>query len=207
MIMNFKKISDENPLILASASPRRKELLTQVNIPFIVKPGDIDENGETGPPCDICMSLAEKKALSLHEASNPGWILGADTIVVKDGIIMGKPADAEEAASMLGRLSSGDHEVITGFSIINPEGLAAFTGYESTVVSFKKLSEKEITAYIKTGEPFGKAGAYAIQGIGAFMIKSISGSYSNVVGLPLFAVIQALTELGAIDLFPFEIKD
>ena len=202
--MSFQKISDKNPLILASASPRRKELLQQVNIPFIVKPGDIDENGETGTPRDICMSLAEKKALSLHDASNPGWILGADTIVEKDGVIMGKPGDAGEAASMLNRLSNGDHEVITGFSIVDPEGSAAYTGYESTVVSFKNLSAQEIYSYIKTDEPFGKAGAYAIQGIGAFMIKSISGSYSNVVGLPLFAVIQALTELGAIVVFPFQ---
>ncbi len=200
--MRFQFISDENPLILASASPRRKELLEQVRIPFIVVPGNIYENGEKGSPCEICARLAEKKALSVYKSSNKNWILGADTIVVKDGIIMGKPLDAGEAACMLKSLSDGDHEVITGFSIIDPSGHVAETSCVSTTVKFKTLTREEIGSYIKTGEPFGKAGAYAIQGIGAFMIKSISGSYSNVVGLPLFAVIDALKKLNAIDSFP-----
>jgi septum formation protein len=200
--MTFQFISYENPLMLASASPRRKELLAQVRIPFISVPGDVYEDGEKGRPCEICTGLAEKKALSAYKSSNKNWILGADTIVVKDGIIMGKPSDAGEAACMLDSLSDGDHEVITGFSIIDPSGHVAETSCVSTTVKFKALIREEIDAYIKTGEPFGKAGAYAIQGIGAFMIKSISGSYSNVVGLPLFAVIDSLKKLEAIDSFP-----
>ncbi|MGD9159703.1 MAG: Maf family protein [Desulfobacteraceae bacterium] len=200
--MTFRYISDKNPLILASASPRRKELLEQVKIPFTVLPSQIDENGEKGEPFEICTRLAEKKALSLYNSSNNNWILGADTIVVKDGNIMGKPVNAEEAAYMLNSLSNEGHDVITGFSIVDPSGCVAESNYESTTVNFKSLTGKEIDAYIKTGEPFGKAGAYAIQGIGAFMIKSISGSYSNVVGLPLYSVMDSLNRLKAIEGFP-----
>ena len=200
--MSFKYISVENPLILASESPRRKELLEQVKIPFTVLPSHIDENGEQGEPFEICTRLAEKKALSLCNSSENRWILGADTVVVKDGIIMGKPADAVEAEYMLKRLSNGEHEVITGFAIVNPSGQVADSGYVLTTVCFKCLTGEEIGDYIKTGEPFGKAGAYAIQGIGAFMIKSISGSYSNVVGLPLYAIIDSLKRIRAIDRFP-----
>ncbi len=200
--MSFRNISDDNPLILASASPRRKELLEQVRIPFRVLPSHIDENGEKGEPFELCTRLAEKKALSLCNISRSSWILGADTVVVKDGIIMGKPVDAGEAAYMLNSLSNGDHDVITGFSIVDPSGCVSESGHVSTTVSFKSLTGEEIDAYIKTGEPYGKAGAYAIQGIGAFMIKSISGSYSNVVGLPLYAVIDTLNRVKAIDRFP-----
>ena len=200
--MSFNYISDKNPLILASASPRRKELLEQVKIPFIAIPSHIDENGEKGDFSDICTRLAEKKALSLFTPEKTNWILGADTIVVKDGGVMGKPLNAEEAFIMLNKLSDGDHEVITGFSIVDPSGCLAISSYVATFVKFKNLTDEEINFYIKTGEPFGKAGAYAIQGIGAFMIKSISGSYSNVVGLPLFAVIDSLKKFKALDMFP-----
>lgn len=200
--MSFKYISERNPLILASASPRRKELLEQVKIPFIVRESHIDENGEGGSPCDICTRLAEKKAVSLYNESNGGWILAADTIVVKDDRIMGKPADVSDAENMLNNLSNGRHNVITGFSIVDPSGCVAESNYEVTTVEFKILTSEEIEDYINTDEPLGKAGAYAIQGIGAFMIKSISGSYSNVVGLPLYPVIDSLTRLKAIDRFP-----
>lgn len=200
--MAFPYISSKNPLILASASPRRKELLEQVKIPFIVAPGNIDENGEKGDPCEICTRLAEKKARSLYNPANSNWILAADTVVVKNGLVMGKPNNAAEASSMLTCLSGGDHEVITGFSIVDPSGSVARSGHVRTIVSVKKLLKKEIEFYIRTGEPFGKAGAYAIQGIGAFMIEGISGSYSNVVGLPLFDVINSLSELKAVDRFP-----
>ena len=204
--MTFEYISDKNPLVLASASPRRKELLEQVKIPFLVSPSRIDENGEEGTPGDICTRLAEKKALSLSDAWNASWILGADTIVVKDGIIMGKPADAGEASYMLKRLSNGAHNVMTGFSIVDPSGRIADSNYVSTIVSFKRLTDEEIEFYIGTGEPFGKAGAYAIQGIGAFIIEGISGCYSNVVGLPLYSIINSLNSVKAIDRFPFKKK-
>lgn len=200
--MSFPYISIANPLILASASPRRKELLKQVRIPFKVVEGDIDENGEDGTPYEICERLAEKKALSVYKASGKNWVLGADTIVIKDGIIMGKPENTEDAADMLMRLSGGDHEVITGYSIINPDGGVAATAHVTTTVTFKRLSPEEINSYIKTNEPFGKAGAYAIQEIGAFMITGINGSYSNVVGLPLFEVIDSLVRAKALERFP-----
>ena len=200
--MSFSYISNKNPLILASESPRRKELLTQIKIPFTALPSHIDENGEKGTPDEICIRLAEKKAISLYNSSKNNWVLGADTIVVKNGNIMGKPIDNREAAYMLKSLSNGDHEVITGFTIVDPSGYVAESHSVSTTVSFKSLTDKEVDAYIKTGEPFGKAGAYAIQGIGAFMIKNISGSYSNVVGLPLYAVIDSLNRLKAIDGYP-----
>jgi septum formation protein len=200
--MAFQYISDKNPLILASASPRRKELLEQIKIPFIVIPSHIDENGEKGTPWEVCIRLAEKKALSLYNSSNSNWILAADTIVVKDGRIMGKPADTSDAGQMLKSLSNGDHDVITGFSIVDPSGCVADSDYVTTCVTFKSLTDEEIEAYIKTGEPFGKAGAYAIQGIGTFMIKSISGSFSNVVGLPLFAIIDSFKKHKAINSFP-----
>jgi septum formation protein len=200
--MPFPYISTNNPLILASASPRRKELLEQVRVPFRVVEGDIDENGEAGQPHEICARLAEKKALAVYKGCINSWILGADTIVVKDSIIMGKPENAEDAANMLMRLSGGDHEVITGYSIINPDGGVATTAHVTTTVTFKGLSPEEIAAYIKTHEPFGKAGAYAIQEIGAFMITAIHGSYSNVVGLPLFEVIDSLVRIKALERFP-----
>jgi len=200
--MSFRYISEKKPLILASASPRRRELLEQVKIPFTVLPGHIDENSENGAPCDICKRLSERKALYVYNPSNKRWILGADTVVVKNEEILNKPADADEAKYMLNRLSNGDHYVITGFSIVDPSGHVAETDYVSTTVSFKQLTDEEIDSYVKTGEPFGKAGAYAIQGIGSFMIKSISGSYSNVVGLPLFAIIYSLKRHKAIERFP-----
>ncbi len=201
--MEFPVISHKNPLILASASPRRRDLLTQINIPFVVFPCDIDENSEKGEPCEICGHLAEKKAVHAWKyKSDNQWVLGADTIVVKSGRILGKPSGNDEVMSMLKYLSNGDHEVITGFSVMNPSGGIALTDHVSTVVKVKKLSTAEIDLYIKTGEPFGKAGGYAIQGIGAFMIESINGSYSNVVGLPLFAVIDSLKKLKAVKQFP-----
>ena len=202
--MPMQYISDKYPLILASASPRRRELLEQVKIPFLVSPSPIDENGEEGTPGDICTRLAEKKALSIYDTSNARWILGADTIVVKDGLIMGKPADAGEAAYMLKRLSNGAHKVITGFSIVDPSGRIAESNHVSTTVYFKPLTDEEVDFYIDTGEPFGKAGAYAIQGIGAFMIESIAGCYSNVVGLPLYTIISSLNRVKAIDRFPLK---
>jgi septum formation protein len=195
-------ITKESPLILASESPRRRELLGQAGIPFRVFPGNVDENCLSGSPSHIAQTLAEKKALSVS-ASFPGqWILGADTIVVLDDHILGKPVDKEDARSMLKILSGKDHEVITGFSIIGPSGKIACTDHESTRVSIKPLSDREIDFYIATGEPFGKAGSYAIQGIGSFMVDRIKGDYSNVVGLPLCALIKRLLEVGALKEFP-----
>jgi septum formation protein len=198
----YAPISNESPLILASESPRRKRLLGQVHIPFISLPSNIDENSINGPPPNIAMAHAERKAIVAFEKAQGQWILGADTIVVLGDTILGKPLDHDNAGTMLAILSGKEHEVITGFSVISPSGEKACTAYESTGVSIKKLTVKEIESYISSGEPFGKAGGYAIQGIGSFMVERINGDYSNVVGLPLFKVIQNLLEVGALQEFP-----
>jgi septum formation protein len=198
----FPHINKEYPLILASESPRRKQLLEQMRIPFSALPCNIDEDLTHGSPSLTARTLAEKKAMAALEKVQGQWILGADTIVVLGAVILGKPSDADEACFMLKTLEGKDHEVITGYSIADPSGRIALTGHESTFVSIKALSDKEIDAYIATKEPFGKAGSYAIQGIGAFMVEGIKGSYSNVVGLPMCALIKGFLETGALKEFP-----
>jgi septum formation protein len=199
---SFTYINKESPLILASESPRRRELLGQVGIHFKVFPANIYELAMTGTPSHIAKTLAEQKALSVSPNFPGQWVLGADTIVVLGDRILGKPVDAADARLMLKALSGKEHEVITGFSIVTPSGKNVCTDHESTLVSVKPLSDKEINAYIATGEPFGKAGSYAIQGVGSFMVDRIKGDYSNVVGLPLFTLIKRMVEAGALKEFP-----
>lgn len=200
----YPSISEEYPLILASASPRRKRLLQQICLPFKSLPSDINEGGIGGDPFNRTLVLSEKKAAAAYLKSTDNWILGADTIVLLDNTILEKPIDNDEAASMLVYLSGREHEVLTGFSIINPDGKVVHRECVRSAVTIKDLSKKEISAYIATGEPFGKAGSYAIQGVGAFMIKHIKGSYSNVVGLPIYSLIEALLALGALNTFPLK---
>jgi septum formation protein len=202
--MRLPVISKKNPLVLASASPRRKRLLKEIGLPFRSLACDIHEQGTWESPPGMTRFLAEKKAITAYSMAKSKWVLGADTIVVLRDTILGKPIDDEEARSMLRLLSGKEHEVITGFSIINPAGLVAHTEHVSSIVGIKELSDREITAYIRTGESLGKAGSYAIQGIGAFMVRDVTGSYCNVVGLPVYHVIQALLALGALDFFPME---
>jgi septum formation protein len=201
--MSFPLIDKNNPLILASASPRRKQLLEQVELPFISIPSHIEENEEGNKPERHTLVLSEKKAKAVFPESKNQWILGADTIVVIANEILGKPGNQAEALSMLQRLSGKSHEVITGFCVLKPSGLVAHSEAVSTLVEFKDLQRDEIESYIATGEPFGKAGSYAIQGIGTFMVKGIQGSYTNVVGLPVSALISALEKIGALESFPF----
>jgi len=203
--MSIAAIDENYPLILASASPRRKRLLGQVGLYFKAVPGNIDENLaelEGDPVAKACL-LAEKKAGAVLPMFKNNWILGADTIVVIDKIILGKPKDHEDAFYMLDMLSGKKHSVITGFAIIDPMGRLIHSEGVITLVKIKGLSKKEITAYIATDEPFGKAGGYAIQGIGSFMVETISGSYTNVVGLPVCSLIKALLSTGAVKNFPF----
>ncbi len=159
-----------------------------------------EDNGES--PENLCRNLAVLKAREVHGREKPSWILGADTIVVVAGRVLGKPESHEDAQGMLSLLSGKAHEVITGFCLLNPSGGIAHSESVITEVRFKFLTEEEITGYIRTGEPFGKAGAYAIQGVGAFMVESISGSYTNVVGLPMCALVKALVGCGALSVFP-----
>jgi septum formation protein len=199
---SYSPISSDNPLTLASASPRRKQLLTQVGIPFHavaskVPEDDVREDPETGS-----VILAERKAREGYRLSGKSWTLGADTMVVIGKDILGKPVDEEDAGKMLRMLSGETHQVVTGFSLLNPVGKPVHAKAVKTDVRFKSLADREIESYIRTGEPFGKAGAYAIQGIGAFMVKEIAGSYTNVVGLPVCAVVEALFSAGALGGFP-----
>ena len=201
--MNFSLIDKHNPLILASASPRRKQLLDQVGLPFISMPSHIEENEDGNNPERHTLILSEKKAKAVFQELKEQWILGADTIVVIENEILGKPGNQGEALSMLQRLSGKKHKVITGFCVLNPSGLIAHSEAVSTIVEFKDLEKDEMESYVATGEPFGKAGSYAIQGIGAFLVKGIQGSYTNVVGLPISALISSLEKIGALESFPF----
>ena len=201
--MNFKTISKDYPLILASASPRRKRLLRQVDLPFRSLPGNVEEDQDLGRGASgLACLLAEKKALAVRSKSNNNWILGADTIVVLGDTILGKPVDYDEAHAMLLLLNGKEHRVITGFCILAPSGRRAHSEGIITRVKMKGLTDEEIKAYIATGEPYGKAGSYAIQGIGSFIVESISGSYTNVVGLPVCALINSLLAVGALKNFP-----
>jgi septum formation protein len=146
--------------------------------------------------------LAEAKARAVVEKSEGSWILGADTIVVLGRSVLGKPENEAQAFSMLRQLSGREHRVITGFCLIASDSKRFYSEAVLTRVTFKALGKKEILRYIATGEPFGKAGSYGIQGIGAFLVKTISGSYTNVVGLPLCALVNALLSTGALKEFP-----
>ncbi len=195
-------INEDYPLILASASPRRKALLRQIALPFRARASRADEAPLEGDPAGRIRRLAESKARAVWARSERHWVLGADTVVLCGNLSLGKPRDQAEARSMLWILAGKEHRVITGFAILDPSGGVVHSEEVTTCVSVRTLSEREIEAYIATGEPFGKAGSYAIQGIGAFMIEGIAGSYTNVVGLPICAVVQALTRAGALDRFP-----
>ena len=201
-IMTPEVISAHRPLVLASASPRRKRLLDQLCLPCVTDPGNVREDHPGGTPSRMARELSVLKASQVRPRWKHSWVLAADTIVVCRDAILGKPVDADDAARMLRLLSGTHHRVITGFCLIAPGGATAHAEAVSTRVVFKDLGDEEIAAYVSTGEPFGKAGGYGIQGIGAFMVEAISGSYTNVVGLPLCALVKALLSTGALDRFP-----
>jgi septum formation protein len=188
-----------NRLILASKSPRRYELLKQVGLDFDVIPSRVEEDFVRGEsPRKHVLRLAEAKALDVGNQHPDCWVVAADTIVYIDHSILGKPKSRQEAKKMLRCLSGKEHHVITGFSVHHLERRKRDREAVQTSVKVKKLTQSEIDWYIQTGEPFDKAGGYAIQGMGSFMIDSIKGSYTNVVGLPLCELIQMLNRLGAI---------
>jgi septum formation protein len=192
-----------NPLVLASISPRRKELLAQLGIPFDPVESGIEETAfGVFSPAELVCQVAVRKAESVRDRCPQRWILGADTIVVLRNRIFGKPRDIRDCREMLFSLSGRNHSVITAFCLIDPSGISVHLEAVSTKVKVKRMSEDEIVAYIRTGEPFGKAGGYAIQAIGSFMIERITGSYTNVVGLPVYEVINAMITCGALRGFP-----
>lgn len=196
------KISRQNPLTLASASPRRRQLLEQIGLPFKIAPSVAEESRFHAEPEALVQRLASEKAREVFSRLSDRWTLGADTLVVIDREVLGKPVDAGDAVRMIGRLNGKEHHVITGFCLLCPDGRAVHSEAVTTVVRFKQLSDGEIRGYAATGEPMGKAGGYAIQGVGAFLVAGIVGSYTNVVGLPVCAVVKALLAVDALGTFP-----
>ena len=171
---------------LASASPRRKEILENVNLKFTVQSSHIEEVVlENEPPKDLVMRLAFEKCMDVAKKNPNALVIGADTIVALDNNILGKPKDEHHAYKMIKSLSNKKHEVITGISLINLSLNKKVTDYVVSEVTFKDLSEETIKDYIKTKESLDKAGAYGIQGYGALLVDSIKGDYFNIVGLPI----------------------
>jgi septum formation protein len=181
-------------LVLASASPRRAELLASAGFEFQVDPVDVDERPRPGEAPAACVQrLAAEKAAQAARRHRGSVILGADTVVVADGLILGKPADDREAAGMLARLSGKSHEVLTGVAV--QAGERQLVAVEQTIVYFLPLSPDDIAWYVASGEPRDKAGAYAVQGLASRFVTRIEGSYSNVVGLPVARVCQLLNRI------------
>jgi septum formation protein len=185
------------PIVLASGSPRRQELLRTAGIEFLVKPANIPETRQEGEaPQVFAERMAKEKARAVWAGARDEYVLGADTIVVVDDLVLGKPKDEPDAARMLRLLSDRKHQVITGVCL-KGNGFEDIRS-ETTAVHFSVLSDHDIRAYIATGEPMDKAGAYAIQGMASRWISKIEGDYSNVVGLPVALVLQMLREHSAI---------
>lgn len=191
------KSSPRPSVVLASKSPRRSQLLALVGIPHRAIPSGALENVLPGEsPVDQVLRLAEAKAAAVAAShSEGGLVIGADTLVVLDGEVMGQPRDEAEASSMLRRLSGRTHTVFTGVCLMR-RGHPPARGFSESRVSFHELSEEEIAWYIATGEPSDKAGAYAAQGVGAVFLKGIEGSFHNVVGFPLDLFYKLLPQVG-----------
>ncbi len=185
----------EKRIVLASASPRRKEILKNIGLQFEIIPSDAEEKISEGlEPCMIVQELSLAKGAEVAARTKNAIIISADTIVCYDGKILGKPSGVEEAKEMLKMLSGNSHEVYTGISVTDSKSGKAVSDYETTKVVFRKLTEEEIDRYVRTGESMDKAGAYGIQGVGGLLVESISGDYFNVVGLPARKLYEILKE-------------
>jgi septum formation protein len=182
-------------LVLASASPRRRELLGQLGLSFEVSAADIDETPHPGEPAQAyVLRLAREKARAVATRHPAAWVLAADTTVALGDELLGKPRDAAEAREMLGRLSGRTHEVHTGVALAGPSG--EHSTVVRTRVTFRPLSPGEIAWYAGTGEPLDKAGSYAVQGKGGFLVAAVEGSPTNVIGLPLGETLELLARAG-----------
>jgi septum formation protein len=185
--------------VLASASPRRFELLRSVGLAFDTAASGVEETcSPGGAPSRLAQGWAEAKARRVAERFPAHWVLGADTIVVLDEVVLGKPAHEEGAVAMLERLSGRDHAVVSGICLVHRDKSFHHVEAVFTRVRFKTLSRREIRSYVASGEPLDKAGAYGIQGQGAFLVKAVYGSYTNVVGLPLCETLELLLRQGVI---------
>ncbi len=184
-------------LILASSSPRRAELMKQIGLNFEIKVSSVDETLLPGlSPPELVERLAERKAAAVARELNDGIVIGADTVVVWRGQVLGKPLSEPEAFDMLAKLQGGVHEVFTGVALIDARSGKVLVEHEKTRVFFRAMEEEEINRYVASGEPFDKAGAYGVQGLAAIFIKRLEGCYTNVVGLPLARLSVMLKEFG-----------
>ena len=184
-------------IILASASPRRKELLEAIGLQFEVEPSNYEEDiRSAADPHELVKSLSLAKARAVAGNHRSALIIAADTLVVCEGRLLGKPHTETEAREMLEAINGKQHSVITGFTIMDAGDNRAVSRSVETRVYMKRLTSEEIGAYVKSGEPLGKAGGYAIQGLGSVIVERIEGDYFNVVGLPLSALAESLKEFG-----------
>jgi septum formation protein len=188
---------EREPLVLASASPRRRDLLERVGVPIEVVPADVDESRRPSePPIAYARRVAQSKAEEIARRMPGRWVLAADTVVEVDGEVLGKPSDADDAARMWRRLSGRSHQVITAFALRGP-GDREVVREVATEVCFRAAGPDEIAAYLRAGEWRGKAGGYAAQGMAAAFVSAVRGSFTNVVGLPLVEVLEELVRAGA----------
>ena len=191
--------SGSHPLILASSSPRRRYLLEKAGLMFSVIPSTLDESSvPVGPIENHVRMLAEAKAMEVAEVYPKSWVIAADTLVLIGDAVLGKPDTEAQARQMLKALSGKTHRVLTGYCICCNTAERSFSETVETKVTFKTLSDTEIDWYLNTDEPFDKAGAYAVQGLGSFLVKRIEGSYTNVVGLPVCEVMEYLLREGVV---------
>ena len=196
MSSDLTKLLNGKKFVLGSSSPRRAELLRKAGINFeVVVPENINEEQISADPVSHVLGLSRKKAESVAKRVKDSIILGADTIVVLDGEILGKPKDSDEAFKMLKKLSGMEHEVYTGISLVDKDKGRVISGYQLTKVKFNQLKDKEIKDYIDTGESLDKAGAYGIQGMGNFLVEKIEGDLDNVIGLPLRKLEELLIKI------------
>ena len=187
----------DTTIILASSSPRRAQLLETIGVEFEIAPGQVQERPHAGEaPPDYITRLARAKVIAVARKRDSGLVIGADTIVVLDGHVLGKPEDEEDAERMLRQLSGRWHAVMTGVALYDVATRREVADYDKTLVRFAQLTDREIEWYVKSGEPSDKAGAYGIQGLGSLFVEEIAGNYFNVVGLPLPLVYRLARRLG-----------
>jgi septum formation protein len=193
------QVKEGDSIILASESTRRVDILRSLGISFSIIPPDIDERRHKDEsPRDFALRMSHEKALKVGNYFPDKWVIGADTVVVYKGKVLGKPKDEQDAFAMLKSLRGRWHRVITGYCILNASKDIMCRDAVETKVFVRGLSDEEILRYIETSEPLGKAGSYAVQGKGGYMVKEIKGSYSNVVGLPICEVAEVLLSLGVL---------
>jgi septum formation protein len=193
------QVKDGVSIILASESTRRVDILRSLGISFSIIPPDIDEERKKDEsPRDFVLRMSEEKARKVGDHFPDKWVIGADTVVVSRGKVLGKPKDEEDAFETLKGLRGKWHKVITGYCVLNASKDIMSCDAVETKVLVRDMSDEEIIRYIKTSEPLGKAGSYAVQGKGGYMVKEIRGSYSNVVGLPICEVAEVLLSLGVL---------